>query len=346
MGPVGVGSAARRIATAAAYGGGGLTVLGGAVYGMFRVQAGIAMRTVGPTDRDNPPPDATGWYGTTHPGPALEIAILGDSIVAGYGVTNVEETVGAHLATIITRQVRRRVHLTQIGVIGARSVDLDEQIDRALPTKPQLAVILIGANDVTKTQRPAVAVRALGEAVRRLRDNGVRVVVGTCPDLGTIEPIPRPLRNMARRWSRSLAAAQSIAVVEAGGWSISISDILGPEFAASPATMFGPDRFHPSAEGYWRLAEIMAPSVMAALGLLDEEEAVIRTSTGKQVRPMVSAAAAAVEHAGTEIGPTTRTDVDSQLDFWGRDQGQDVEVRQRARTHFEGSDRPVGDESG
>jgi lysophospholipase L1-like esterase len=301
MSPVGIGGAARRIAAAAAYGGGGITLLGAAIYGFFRVQAGIAMRTVGPTDQRTPP-DATGWYGLKHPGPAIEIALLGDSIVAGYGVENVEETVGAHLATSLARQAGRRVHLAQYGVVGARSVDLPEQLDRVLPTAPRVVVILIGANDVTKTQRPAVAVRALAEAVRRLRDADIEVLVGTCPDLGTIEPIPPPLRQAARKWSRSLAAAQSIAVVEAGGRSVSISDILGPEFEASPATMFGPDRFHPSSEGYRRLADVMAPSVLAALGLLPVDELDPRQYYGSSVLPVANAAERAAHAAGTEVG--------------------------------------------
>lgn len=301
MRPVGIGGAARRIAAAAAYGGGGITLLGAGIYGFFRVQAGIAMRTVGPTDQRTPP-DATGWYGLAHPGPAIDLALLGDSIVAGYGVESVEETVGAHLATSLSRQARRRVHLQQFGVVGARSIDLGEQIDRALPAKPQVVVILIGANDVTKTQRPAVAVRALAEAVRRLRDAGIHVLVGTCPDLGTIEPIPTPLRQAARKWSRSLAAAQSIAVVEAGGRSVSISDILGPEFEASPATMFGPDRFHPSSEGYWRLAEVLAPSVLATLGLLPRNDLDPTANLGSSVLPVANAAERAAHTAGSEVG--------------------------------------------
>ena len=47
-------------------------------------------------------------------------------------------------------------------------------------------------------------------------DAGAEVVVGTCPDLGTIEPVPQPLRWIARRASRQLAAAQTIAVGRGG----------------------------------------------------------------------------------------------------------------------------------
>ena len=109
--------------------------------------------------------------------------------------------------------------------------------------------------------------RHLAEAVRRLRSAGTAVVVGTCPDLGTVRPIPPPLKQVAREWSRRIAAAQAIAVVDEGGRTVSLATILGPEFDAAPATLFGPDQFHPSADGYKALATVLLPSTLAALGL-------------------------------------------------------------------------------
>ena len=126
---------------------------------------------------------------------------------------------------------------------------------------------MIGANDVTHRIDKSVAVRHLADAVRRLRELGTEVVVGTCPDLGTIQPIPQPLRLIGRRWSRDLAAAQTVAVVEAGGRTVSLGDLLGPEFAERPHEMFSADRFHPSPAGYARAAAALLPSVYAALGV-------------------------------------------------------------------------------
>ncbi len=99
----------------------------------------------------------------------------------------------------------------------------------------------------------------LSEGVRRLREAGVEVVVGTCPDLGTVKPIAPPLKQVARAWSRRLAAAQTIAVIKEGGRTVSLGSILGPEFDAAPALLFGPDQFHPSAEGYCALAQPADP---------------------------------------------------------------------------------------
>ncbi len=77
---------------------------------------------------------------------------------------------------------------------------------------------------------------------------------------------------MARAWSRRLAAAQTISVIREGGRTVSLGSILGPEFAAAPALLFGPDQFHPSAEGYRALARLLLPSVLAALGLAPDDE--------------------------------------------------------------------------
>ena len=299
MGKVG---AARKLAAAAAFGGGGLSLLGFSLYGVLTAEARLARKAIG--DAHGETPDATGWYGKGRLGPAIKIALLGDSSAAGYGVTEVEQTPGAHLASGLVEGADRRVYLREFASVGAQSRDLDDQISRALPMEPDVAVILIGANDVTHTVRPSESVRLLQQGVRRLRDADIEVVVGTCPDLGTIEPIPPPLRQVARSWSRRLAAAQSIAVVEGGGRSVSLGSILGPEFAASPSVMFGPDQFHPSAAGYSTMASVLLPSVLAAVGALPEADLEPETFRGEGVLPISYAAVEAARTPGTEIDGT------------------------------------------
>lgn len=295
-------AAARKLAAAAAFGGGGLSLLGFSLYGVLSAEARLARKAIGNAQGETP--DATGWYGEGRPGPAIKIALLGDSSAAGYGVTEVEQTPGAHLASGLAEGADRRVNLREFASVGAQSRDLDDQISRALPMEPDVAVILIGANDVTHTVRPSESVRLLQQGVRRLRDADIEVVVGTCPDLGTIEPIPPPLRQVARSWSRRLAAAQSIAVVEGGGRSVSLGSILGPEFAASPSVMFGPDQFHPSAAGYSTLASVLLPSVLAAVGALPEAELEPEAFRGEGVLPISYAAVEAARTPGTEIDGT------------------------------------------
>lgn len=290
------------MASAAAYGGGGLSVLGAGLYGVLSAQAKLARKMIGRLDQD--PPDATGWYGRGRPGPAIKIVLLGDSSAAGYGVDRIEETPGALLASAVAQSANRRVYLRAFAVVGARSSDLSAQIDRSLPIEPDVAVVLIGANDVTHSVLPSASVRELSDGVRRLREAGIAVLVGTCPDLGTIKPIGPPLKQIARAWSRRLAAAQTIAVLEGGGRTVSLNSILGPEFAAAPALLFGPDQFHPSPQGYRSLVAVLIPSTLAALGFESEDETRPEALRGEGVLPITAAALRAVRTPGTELDGT------------------------------------------
>jgi lysophospholipase L1-like esterase len=309
-------------------------VLGAGLYGVLVAEARLARRTIGAI-RDDRPPDSTGWYGRGRPGPAIKIALLGDSSAAGYGVERVEDTPGAHLASGVATQADRRVHLRELAVVGAESSDLAAQIDVALHTRPDVAVILIGTNDVTHTVLPSQSVRHLAEGVRRLREAGVAVLVGTCPDLGTVKPIAPPLKQVARSWSRRLAAAQTIAVVEAGGRTVSLATILGPEFAAAPALLFGPDQFHPSADGYRQLAGVLIPSTLAALGLVPDDEELPEAYRGEGVLPVATAAIQAVQTPGTELDGTEVSGAQRGL------RGRWVELRHRRRHPTHATETPT-----
>jgi lysophospholipase L1-like esterase len=303
MGGVGKAAAARKLASAAAYGGGGVSLLGASLVGVLTAEARLARRAIG-GPLDDPTPDPSGWYGKGRPGPALKIALLGDSSAVGYGVDQVDETPGAHLASGLAEGADRRVYLRSLAVVGAKTRDLDAQIDLALPMEPHVAVILVGANDVTHRILPSESVRLLEQGVRRLREAGVEVVVGTCPDLGTVEPIAPPLRQVARAWSRRLAAGQTIAVIEADGRTVSLGSILGPEFSASPKLLFGPDQFHPSVAGYSSLASVLLPSVLAAVGVIPDEDLEPAAFRGEGVMPISYAAVEATKTPGTEIDGT------------------------------------------
>jgi hypothetical protein len=86
-------------------------------------------------------------------------------------------------------------------------------------------------------------------------------------------------------------------VVEAGGRTVSIGDLLGPAFEADPVRMFSSDRFHPSAEGYARAAAVMMPTLMAMLG--DDDRPPATGTDG--LRTLPEAAHEAARSAGTEV---------------------------------------------
>lgn len=266
---------------------------------LLYLQAKLAKNAIGVTKWRRPRTD--GVYGDGD-GPPLRLLMLGDSTAAGFAVEEARETPGVMLAAGLAAAADRPVRLRCTAKPGATSADLDRQLERAGARRPDrhfdVAVVFIGANDVIRRVRPNDAVASLREVTRDLRELGTPVVVATCPDLGTVRSIGWPLRSVARRASRQLAAAQTIAVTEVGGRTVSLSDLLSDDFRTDPVSMFGPDRFHPSARGYAQAAFAVLPSACAALGLLPELDEGERT---RGVLPVERAAVVAAETPGTEV---------------------------------------------
>ncbi|SDC50214.1 Lysophospholipase L1 [Geodermatophilus telluris] len=309
---------ARRLAAGAAYGGGGAGLAGAGLLGLLRLQARGARRRVEARTSKQDPPSGDGVYGRGR-GRAkpLVFTVLGDSSAVGLGVDRAADTPGVLLAAALAELAERPVRLVRVAVSGAESCELDPQVERALAEHPDVALIMIGANDVTTRTRPAVSVRHLADAVRRLREGGAEVVVGTCPDLGTVRPIGQPLRLLCRRWSRQLAAAQTIAVVEAGGRTVSLGSVLGPSFAQD-RTLFSIDEFHPSAAGYAAAAAVILPALADAVGVWPARAEGRRRRRGA-VRPVARAAARAAGRPGTEVRATeVRGSQTGPLGTWAR----------------------------
>jgi hypothetical protein len=148
---------------------------------------------------------------------------------------------------------------------------------------------------VTHRVSPEIACRHLGRAIATLRAAGVQVVVGTCPDLGTVKPLMQPLRALARVRSRAMAQAQAVAAVEHGAAAVSLGNLLGPEFAHDPG-MWSEDRFHPSPAGYARVVEALLPTVLQSLGVEGETDLF-----GDTVQDLDVAAAVAASTPGLEV---------------------------------------------
>jgi lysophospholipase L1-like esterase len=290
------------------YGGAGVGICAavgiGGLAGLMWGEAKLAERRI-PRAVDPPPVSHdTTWTarGVSRYGRPVRLAMLGDSTAAGYGADFDRETPAAQLALGISAACRRPVHVTNVAVVGAESHDLPAQFEALGTVRPELAIIMIGANDVTELTKPAVAVPFLEDVVERLRERGAEVVVGTCPDLGTIRPIAQPLRAYVRRLSRRMAREQTVAVVRAGGRTVSLGDLLGPMFM-DRRELFAPDRFHPSAAGYAEAAGAVLPSALDALGVRTKATSA-STFTTRRSKPVEKAAAQAVARPGSEVAPS------------------------------------------
>jgi len=233
--------------------------------GVLRIQARAARRIIGKPLGEGVPL-VQKIYKKKY-GDPVELLLLGDSIAAGLGATNPGETLGAQLAKRLAKKTRRTVRLRVGAHVGSETSMVRAQL-AALPARyrADVAVLVVGGNDVTHRVRPAESVRHLREVVEALLAAGTEVVVGTCPDLGALPAVAQPLRSLASRSSRQLAAAQRDLVTGLGCHAVSLAEVVGPFFVAEPDNMFAVDRFHPSGAGYRRTAKAMMPSVLAALG--------------------------------------------------------------------------------
>ena len=291
------GRRARYVAAKAAYGGGTFGGVVGLTYALLVTEAKLARKTIGVPRTQAP--SAAGSYGKGRRGQdPVHLVVLGDSAAAGLGCQFADQTPGALLAGGVARDLQRRVELDVVAVSGARSADLEVQVARALRRPVDAAVIVVGANDVTHRVPIASAARDLGRAVQTLRAAGAVVVVGTSPDLGSVKPLMQPLRTIAAQISRRLAAAQTVATVDAGGTAVSLGNLLAREFSEHPH-LWSDDRFHPSPEGYRRIVDALLPALLQSLGV----QIPVSVPISDSVQDVQLAARVAAREPGVEVDP-------------------------------------------
>ncbi|MGH3760391.1 SGNH/GDSL hydrolase family protein [Actinophytocola sp.] len=264
--------AGMRLVRALVLGAGSVGGLSGAAYGLLNGQSRRARSMIGkatglPLNADGVYlPDGTGPV-TDEPHDALTLAVLGDSLAAGLGAETEDRLPSVHLARGLAEEADRPVRLTTHAISGSRTSDLDEQVDVALISPPDLALVIVGGNDVTSRMRVGTSAELLAAQVGRLARAGTTVVVGTCPDLDAITPIPQPLRAIASHWGLALARAQRRELDRIGVRSVSLAALVSPEFRHRADELFSGDRFHPNGAGYELAASVLLGPLCDAAGL-------------------------------------------------------------------------------
>lgn len=208
-------------------------------------------------------PDVSGDVGDPAD-PTVRIAILGDSTAAGVGASSPATTVGGQLAARLAAE-GHHVLLEGFGVSGSQAGDLGPQVSRALLTAPDVAVLLVGANDATHGSAGSRMGEPLAEAIRRLRAAGIPVLLGTCPDLLGPRALSRPLRDLHAAVGRRVAARQAEVASRCGAAAVDLARLTGPAFRADPTTL-SEDRFHPSDRGYALWADALLPALRETVG--------------------------------------------------------------------------------
>ena len=187
----------------------------------------------------------------------LRLLVLGDSIAYGTGALRADDTLGRRLSAALTAD-GFDVDLHVLAVPGAVSADL--------------AVVVIGANDLARFLPPEQAAASLAAAVGALRARGTDVVVVPAPDMSSVPFVPPAFRPLVQAACAQLQRRQTEVAEAAGATVADIGAEVGRAFVADPA-MFSGDRFHPSSAGYGRIAAALAPTVVEAARARRDEAA-------------------------------------------------------------------------
>lgn len=197
--------------------------------------------------------------------PPLEMAAFGDSGMAGVGVERVAHSLPVQLAQRVADGLGRSVHVTGYGRSGARTADvLTAQVPLAA-RRPDVSVLLVGTNDVTHLTPLRQLARSTDALLDALIDLGGFVAWSGLPEFRAIRVLPHPLREAVTAYGALVRRVQRRgALARSGVHLVDVRRAVGAEFVRDPATMSA-DSFHPSAAGYGRIADAMAPTVISLL---------------------------------------------------------------------------------
>ncbi|GAA4656167.1 SGNH/GDSL hydrolase family protein [Arthrobacter cryoconiti] len=217
-------------------------------------------------------PDADKIYRPAWGKPLL-LVVAGDSVAASLGATRPAATLGANLAVALSDHAHRAVELRTVAVVGAKTSDVNGQLDSLNGAVPFITLVIVGGNDLTNRVSLATSIKELTAVMLRLREMGSAVVVGTCPDFDTLPSLPKPLREVGGQLSRRLATAQFKAATAAGARPVLLGRAVRSIFLSEPHDMFAIDGFHPSTLGYRRASAVIIPAVLSAYNHSNEGRA-------------------------------------------------------------------------
>ena len=194
--------------------------------------------------------------------PELRFVVLGDSTSVGVGTTP-EKSFPWLLATRLGE--RFHVILEVVGFGGATVGDLlDNQVPRALALKPDLLLVEVGANDTTHVTPPWVVRSKFSEALDRLRETDVPLVVSGPPDMGAITFMAQPLRALAGLQSDTVTRIIESEVRKRALPYVNLQEGVRRAKLPPGFEYYSSDEFHPGEGGYGLWAEIMYPAVLEA----------------------------------------------------------------------------------
>jgi lysophospholipase L1-like esterase len=192
-------------------------------------------------------------------GTVLRVLVAGDSSAAGVGARTQRDALARPLAERLARRFGGAVRWQLIAQSGLTSEGVLEKLKHERPQPADVAVIVVGVNDITKEVPLAFALRQRQLLADWLQIHaGVRqVVFPALPEMELFPALPRPLAWYAGQAARRNNRAQK-------RWAVALPGVshLDMDGVAHPS-LFCEDGFHPAPALYARVADRLADHIAA-----------------------------------------------------------------------------------
>lgn len=190
---------------------------------------------------------------------ALRLLVCGDSSAAGVGARTQRDALARPLAERLARRLGGIVRWQLIAQSGLTSEGVLQKLKHDRPQPADVAVIVVGVNDITKDVPQAFALRQRQQLADWLQVHaGVKqVVFPALPEMEQFPALPKPLAWYAGQAARRNNRAQKRWAALLPG--VSHVDMDG---VAHPG-LFCEDGFHPAPALYARVADRLADHIAA-----------------------------------------------------------------------------------
>lgn len=178
------------------------------------------------------------------------LLVLGDSLVAGYGLPRGDGFVAKLQAALKAKGVD--VEMADAGVSGDTTAGGRARLNFVLKTEPKAAIVELGANDALRALPPEEAERNLDAILTELKRRKIPVLLA-----GMYAP-----PNLGADYGRAFNAIYPRLAKKHG---VALYPFFLDGVAGEPA-MNQPDGLHPNAKGVDEIVQRILPSVLKLLG--------------------------------------------------------------------------------
>ena len=221
-----------------------------------------------------PPGPRAGREGKGNDG--FRLLVIGDSSAVGVGAPHQDLALAKPLARNLARRTGRPVRWTLLAETGLTSAGALAYLKARDAPDADLAVVVLGVNDITNQVPLAQVLKHRGEIAVWLEAHaGVgQVLFPALPEMERFPSLPQPLAWWAGQMSRRNNRAQAR---WAAGWPL-----VRPRVAHVPmdgvmrGDLMASDGFHPGPGLYARVAEHLAEAVERELAATDSRSNAVR----------------------------------------------------------------------